>query len=56
MFVLYVFLDNSKVKGEPLRFKSVDDCVYFAKKLHGQGSKITAYCLPETVNSDAKVY
>lgn len=56
VFVLYVFLDDVKVKGEPLKFRSVDDCVYFAKRLHGQGNLITAYCLPDTVDKNVKVY
>ena len=56
VFVLYVFLDGVKVKGEPLRFRNVDDCVYFAKRLSGQGKSITAYCLHDTARQDQKVY
>ena len=33
-------------------FYDVDDCVYFAQRLHKQGKKITAYCLPAKVNPD----
>ena len=56
VFVLYVFLDGNKVKGEPLKFRSVDDCVYFAKRLSGQGKSITSYCLPDTARQDERVY
>jgi len=37
-------------------FRSVDDCVYFAQRLHKQGKTITAYCLPVLVAKDTKVY
>lgn len=56
VFVLYVFLDDVKVKDEPLRFRNVDDCVYFAKRLSGQGKSITAYCLPEIARQGQRVY
>ena len=39
-----------------MRFRDINECVYFAKKLHAQGQKITAYCVPEAVSKDMKVY
>ena len=56
VFVLYVFLDDVKVKRELPRFRNVDDCVYFAKRLSGQGKSITAYCLPEITRKGQRVY
>ena len=54
-FALYVFVDTKRMP-EVMRFRDINDCVYFAKKLHGQGQKITAYCIPEVVTKDMKVY
>lgn len=51
MFLLYVFLDG-QVKSKDMHFWDVDDCVYFAQRLHKQGGKITAYCLPVQVRRD----
>jgi len=39
-----------------MRFRDINDCVYFAQKLHAQGQKITAYCIPEAITKDMKVY
>ena len=54
-FALYVFVDTKRMP-EVMRFRDINDCVYFSKKLHGQGQKITAYCIPEVVTKDMKVY
>ena len=58
-FALYVFVgigeDSSRVP-ETMRFRDINDCVYFAQKLHAQGQKITAYCIPEAITKDMKVY
>jgi hypothetical protein len=56
VFLLYVFLDG-QLKSKDMYFYDVDDCVYFAQRLHKQGSKITSYCLPQIVDPDKiKVY
>ena len=54
-FALYVFVDTKRMP-ETMRFRDINECVYFAKKLHAQGKKITAYCVPEAVSKDMKVY
>tara|TARA_R100000654_G_scaffold61637_1_gene88572 strand:+ start:305 stop:490 length:186 start_codon:yes stop_codon:yes gene_type:complete len=57
-FLLFVFLDGKLVSND-LYFYNIDDCTYFAKRLHNQSGsgKITAYCLPKLINPDkVKVY
>ena len=54
-FALYVFVDTKRMP-ETMRFRDINECVYFAKKLHAQGQKITAYCVPEAVSKDMKAY
>ena len=51
VFLLYVFLDG-KPKSKDMHFWNVDECVYFAQRLHKQGGKITSYCLPVQVRRD----
>jgi hypothetical protein len=41
---------------EVMRFRNIEECTFFAKKLHAQGKKITAYCIPEAVSKTMKVY
>jgi len=56
VFLLYVFLDGQP-KSKDMYFYDVNDCVYFAQRLHKQGEKITSYCLPQIVDPDKiKVY
>ena len=58
-FSLYVFVgigEDRRRVPETMRFRDINDCVYFSKKLHGQGQKITAYCIPEAITKDMKVY
>jgi hypothetical protein len=58
VFLLHVFLEG-QIKSRDMFFYSVDDCVYFAQRLHKQSAsgKITAYCLPVKVDPDkTKVY
>ena len=61
-FLLFVFIgvgDDKVLKSNDLYFRSVDDCIYFSKRLHGQsnGNGITAYCLPVQVDpKKVKVY
>ena len=54
-FALYVFVDAKRMP-EVMRFRDINDCIYFSKKLHAQGQKITAYCIPEAITKDMKVY
>jgi hypothetical protein len=54
-FALYVFVDTKRVP-EVMRFRNIEECTFFAKKLHAQGKKITAYCIPEAVSKTMKVY
>ena len=54
-FALYVFVDGKRVP-EIMRFRDINECVFFAMKLHAQGQEITAYCVPEAVSEDMRVY
>jgi len=59
VFLLFVFVgfgEDQRLKSNDMYFRSVDDCVYFAQRLHKQGQKITAYCLPVMVDKETKVY
>lgn len=59
VFLLFVFVglgEEKRLKSNDMYFRSVDDCVYFAQRLHKQGQKITAYCLPVMVDKNTKVY
>ncbi len=59
-FLLFVYIgtgESKVLKSNDLYFRSVDDCVYFAQRLHKQGQNITAYCLPVQVDAErVKVY
>ena len=59
-FLLFVYIgtgESKVLKSNDLYFRSVDDCVYFAQRLHKQGQNITAYCLPVQVDPKrVKVY
>ena len=52
---MYVFVDGKQVP-EVMRFRDINECVFFAKKLHAQGHEITAYCVPEAVSENMRVY
>lgn len=59
VFLLFVFVgigEEKRLISNDMHFRSVDDCVYFAQRLHKQGSNITAYCLPEMVDENTRVY
>lgn len=60
VFLLFVYIgtgESKVLKSNDLYFRSVDDCVYFAQRLHKQGQNITAYCLPVQVDPErVKVY
>jgi hypothetical protein len=60
-FSLYVFVgvgEDRRRVPETMRFRDVNECVYFAKTLNKQSNRnlITAYCVPEAVTGNMKVY
>jgi hypothetical protein len=58
-FLLFVFLgvgEDKRLVSNDMYFADVNDCVYFAQRLHKQGEKITAYCLPKMVDEDIRLY
>ena len=59
VFLLFVYVgvgEDKRLVSNDMYFRSVDDCVYFSQRLHKQGQKITAYCLPQLVDENTKVY
>lgn len=59
VFLLFVFVglgEERELVSNDMYFRSVDDCVYFAQRLHKQGGNITAYCLPKMVDENTRVY
>ena len=59
VFLLFVFLgvgEDKKLVSNDLYFKDLNDCIWYAQKLHKQGSQITSYCLPKLVRKDLEVY
>jgi len=58
-FLLFVFLgvgEEKKLVSNDMYFADVNDCVYFAQRLHKQGERITSYCLPKMVDSNTRLY
>ena len=58
-FLLFVFLglgEDKRLVRNDLYFKDLNDCVWYAQKLHKQGQIITTYCLPKMVDENTKVY
>jgi hypothetical protein len=53
-FLLFVFIgigEDKKLVSNDLYFKDLNDCLWYAQKLHKQGSEITSYCLPKSIDS-----
>ena len=53
-FLLFVFIgigEEKKLVSNDLYFKDLNDCLWYAQKLHKQGSEITSYCLPKSIDS-----
>ena len=48
--------EGERLVSKDMYFRDLNECVWYAQKLHKQGQKITAYCLPKMVNEDTKVY
>tara|TARA_R100000458_G_scaffold42580_1_gene40478 strand:+ start:1362 stop:1601 length:240 start_codon:yes stop_codon:yes gene_type:complete len=58
-FLLFVFVgigEEKKLESNDMYFRDVNECTYFARQLHKQGQKITAYCVPRLVDKDTRVY
>jgi hypothetical protein len=58
-FLLFVFLGVGEGKtqvSKDMYFRDLNDCVWYAQKLHKQGENITAYCLPKLIPKDMETY
>jgi len=58
-FLLFVFLgvgEDKKLVSNDMYFADLNECVYFAQKLHKQGETITSYCLPKMVDENVRIY
>jgi hypothetical protein len=59
-FLLFVYIgigDERRLVSKDMYFRDLNECTYFAQKLHKQGNKITAYCVPKQVNEETtRVY
>lgn len=58
-FLLFVWVgigEDKRLVSNDMYFRSVNDCVYYAQRLHKQGQNITAYCLPKLVDENIKTY
>ena len=58
-FLLFVYVgvgDSERLISKDMYFRNLNECVWYAQKLHKQGRKITAYCLPKLVDKDTRVY
>ncbi len=59
VFLLFVFLGTGEDKRQvssDMYFRDLNECVWYAQKLHKQGKKVTAYCLPKLVDESVRVY
>jgi len=65
-FILVLVLGGIEQRGNPMLFKNINDCNYFASKLvlrydNNGGEipekyKVIAFCKPTLVNENARVY
>ena len=58
-FLLFVYIglgEEKRLVSKDMFFKDLNDCIWYAEKLNKQKSSITAYCLPQQINKDSKVY
>lgn len=58
-FLLYVLVGQGaeqRMVSNDMYFRSLDSCLYYAQRLHKQGNKITAYCLPRWVDKGTQIY
>jgi hypothetical protein len=59
VFLLFVFLgigEDKRQISNDMYFRDLNECVWYAQKLHKQGKKVTAYCLPKLVDESVRVY
>ena len=59
VFLLFVLLgtgEEQRTVSKDMYFRDLNECVWFAQKLHKQGNKVTAYCLPKLVDECVRVY
>tara|TARA_B100000963_G_scaffold105356_1_gene91318 strand:- start:7323 stop:7511 length:189 start_codon:yes stop_codon:yes gene_type:complete len=59
VFLLFVLLgtgEEQRMVSKDMYFRDLNECVWFAQKLHKQGNKVTAYCLPKLVDESVRVY
>lgn len=55
LLLVYVGMGEGKMLvSDNLYFRDLNDCVWYAQKLHKQGQLITAYCLPRLVNEETE--
>ena len=47
---------QKRLVSNDLYFRDLNECVWYAQKLHKQGNLVTAYCLPKLVNENIQVY
>ena len=58
-FLLFVWVgigEDRRLVSNDMYFRDLNECVFFAQKLHKQGQNITAYCLPKLVDENIKTY
>lgn len=59
VFLLFVYVgvgEDKRLVSNDMYFRSIIDCVFYAKQLHKQGNTITAYCLPKVVDENVRTY
>jgi len=59
VFLLFVFLgvgEDKRQVSKDMYFRDLNECVWYAQKLHKQGQNITAYCLPKLIPQDMETY
>jgi len=59
VFLLFVFLgvgEDKRLVSSDLYFADLNECVWYAQKLHKQGHLVTSYCLPKLVDENVRVY
>ena len=52
-FLLFVFIgivEEKRLVTNDLYFRDLNECVWYAQKLHKQGNLVTAYCMPKLVD------
>jgi len=59
-FLLFVYVGagaNEKLVSKDMYFRNVNECIYFAQRIHKQGKTIRTYCVPKFIDEKkVKVY